>query len=154
MRNLINEILEQFEIKAQQKNIKLIHDTKSTNLQVVADKGKIHQVLSNLISNSIKYGRNGGCTIIRCHQKSPGKCLISIKDNGIGIPEKHIHRLFERFYRVDTSRSREQGGTGLGLAIVKHIIEAHGETVNVKSAPEKGTEFVFSMNSHESSLLN
>ena len=151
LKNLISEIIEQFEIKAKQKTIKLIHDERSTNLLVYADKGKIHQVLSNLISNSIKYGKKGGSTMIRCHEQLEGGCQVSIKDNGIGIAQKNINRLFERFYRVDTSRSREQGGTGLGLAIVKHIIEAHGETVNVKSAPGKGTEFVFSINSSQSS---
>jgi len=152
--DLINEIVDQFEIKSKQKNIKLIHDKQSTNLLVLADKDKINQVVSNLISNSIKYGRKGGSTIIRCHQEKSGLCRVSIKDNGIGIAEKNIHRLFERFYRVDTSRSREQGGTGLGLAIVKHIIEAHGETINVKSIPGKGTEFTFSMNADRSSSVN
>ena len=151
MSDLINELVDQFEIKSKQKNIKLIHDKQSTNLLVLGDKDKINQVMSNLISNSIKYGRKGGSTIIRCHQEKSGLCWVSIKDNGIGISEKNIHRLFERFYRVDTSRSREQGGTGLGLAIVKHIIEAHGETINVKSIPGKGTEFTFSMNSDRSS---
>ena len=81
-------------------------------------------------------GKNGGKTKISCHQSSK-KCIVSVKDNGIGIAAKNIKRLFERFYRVDKSRSRDQGGTGLGLAIVKHIIEAHNQTINVKSSVEK-----------------
>ena len=144
LKNLINEIVEQFEIKANEKRIKLIHDSNSTNIFVCADKGKISQVLSNLISNSIKYGKRGGVTKISCHQNKE-KCTVFIKDNGIGIAEKNIDRLFERFFRVDKSRSREQGGTGLGLAIVKHIIEAHKENVYVKSTIKRGTEFSFSI---------
>ena len=143
-KTLVHEIFEQFEIKAKNKKIQLIQDKKSTNIHVRADKGKIGQVLSNLISNSIKYGRHGGVTKISCHQSKMG-CLVLVKDNGIGIAEKNIKRLFERFYRVDKSRSRDQGGTGLGLAIVKHIIEAHGQSISVKSTVEKGTEFSFSI---------
>ena len=144
LKNLISEIIEQFEIKAKEKKIKLIHDSNTTNFFVCADKGKISQVLSNLISNSIKYGKRGGVTKISCHQTKE-KCIVYVKDNGIGIAEKNIDRLFERFYRVDKSRSRDQGGTGLGLAIVKHIIEAHKENVFVKSTIKKGTEFSFSL---------
>ena len=101
-------------------------------------------MLSNLISNSIKYGKNGGATTISCHQ-TEDQCFITVKDNGIGISEKNKHRLFERFYRVDKSRSREQGGTGLGLAIVKHILEAHDQYITVKSIISKGTEFTFTL---------
>ena len=144
LKTLINDIVEQFEIKSKQKKVKLIHDKKSTNFVVRADKGKISQVLYNLISNSIKYGKKNGITKISCHQ-SKSKCFISVQDDGIGIAEKNIKRLFERFYRVDKSRSREQGGTGLGLAIVKHIIEAHNQEIVVKSTLKKGTEFIFSM---------
>ena len=144
LKNLISEIVEQFEIKAKEKKIKIIHDSNTTNFFVCADKGKISQVLSNLISNSIKYGKRGGVTKISCHQMKE-KCTVYVKDNGIGIAEKNIDRLFERFYRVDKSRSRDQGGTGLGLAIVKHIIEAHKENVFVKSTIKKGTEFSFSL---------
>ncbi len=144
LKTLIAEVLEQFEIKAKKKKIKLLHDKKSTNVMVRGDKDKISQVLSNLISNSIKYGKHGGVTKLGLYQTSE-KSMVFIKDNGIGIAEKNINRLFERFYRVDKSRSREQGGTGLGLAIVKHIIEAHNQVVNVKSKVGKGTEFSFSI---------
>ena len=145
LKELISEIIEQFEIKAKKKKIQLIHDERSTDFFVHADKGKMGQVLSNLISNSIKYGKHSGYIKIKCHQ-SKEKCLVSVKDNGIGIADKNINRLFERFYRVDKSRSRDQGGTGLGLAIVKHIIEAHNQSINVKSRIQKGTEFIFSIN--------
>jgi len=149
LKELISEIVEQFDIKAQKKKIKFIHDERSTDFLVHADKGKMGQVLSNLISNSIKYGKHNGHIKIQCHQ-SKEECLVSVKDNGIGIAEKNINRLFERFYRVDKSRSRDQGGTGLGLAIVKHIIEAHNQSITVKSRIQKGTEFRFSINSSNS----
>ena len=141
--DLINEIIDQFEIKANKKSIQLINK-ESTNINVLADKNKISQVLYNLISNSIKYGKRKGKTIISCHQTKE-KIIVTVADNGIGIAEKNIKRLFERFYRVDKSRSREQGGTGLGLAIVKHIIEAHNQSITVKSKIDKGTSFSFSM---------
>lgn len=144
LKTLIDEIIDQFEIKANKKKIKLLHDKKSTNFHVKGDRGKMSQVLYNLISNSIKYGKRGGVTKISCHQ-SKETCVVSVKDDGIGIAEKNIKRLFERFYRVDKSRSRDQGGTGLGLSIVKHILEAHNQTINVKSTINKGTEFSFSI---------
>ncbi|MBF25686.1 MAG: two-component sensor histidine kinase [Flavobacteriales bacterium] len=144
LKNLINEIVDQFEIKVKDKNINLFQDKKTTNCNVYADKERIAQVLYNLISNSIKYGRKNGEIKISCHQ-SDNICLVSVKDNGIGISEKNISRLFERFYRVDKSRSREQGGTGLGLAIVKHIIEAHQQNIKIKSTLNRGTEFTFSL---------
>ena len=143
--NLVDEVIDQFEIKSNKKKITLINKKSSTDVIVVADKDKIEQVLYNLVSNSIKYGKHGGTTVISCHQSREG-CFVTVKDDGIGIAEKNIKRLFERFYRVDKSRSREQGGTGLGLAIVKHIIEAHGQTITVKSELKRGTRFMFSIN--------
>ena len=142
---LVDEVIDQFEIKSNKKKITLINKKSSTDLIVVADKDKIEQVLYNLVSNSIKYGKHGGTTVISCHQ-SREDCFVHVKDDGIGIAEKNIKRLFERFYRVDKSRSRDQGGTGLGLAIVKHIIEAHGQTIKVKSELKRGTRFSFSIN--------
>ena len=150
--DLIDEIIDQFEIKLTKKKIKLINKKESTNLIVLADKDKISQVLYNLISNSIKYGKLNGVTTISCHQ-SEKKCFVIVKDNGIGIAEKNINRLFERFYRVDKSRSREQGGTGLGLAIVKHILEAHNQSIDVKSTIDKGTKFIFSINHKKGSKM-
>ena len=144
LKSLIDEILDQFEIKANKKKIKLSHDKKSTNFHVRGDRGKMAQVLSNLVSNSIKYGKRGGVTRISCHQNKE-ECIVSVKDDGIGIAEKNINRLFERFYRVDKSRARNEGGTGLGLAIVKHIIEAHGHNIQVRSTVSKGSTFYFTL---------
>lgn len=111
---------------------------------VKADRKKIHQVLLNVIDNSIKYGKPGGYTVIKVHQLID-EVLIEITDNGHGIEEKHLPRLFERFFRADKSRSREIGGSGLGLAIVKHIIEAHQQNVHVRSTKGIGTTFSFTL---------
>lgn len=144
---LINEVYEQMELSAQNKSIKLKLNKKQDEYYLVnADKFRIRQVLLNLVSNSIKYGKQGGTTTTTL-EKQDEKIIIHISDDGIGIEEKHLPRIFERFYRVDKGRSREQGGTGLGLAIVKHIIEAHKQTISVKSTPNKGTTFTFSLES-------
>ena len=104
------------------------------------------QVLSNLIDNAIKYGRPGGSVRIE-GREIPGSDLIemAVADDGPGIPTEAAERVFERFYRVDTARSREQGGTGLGLSIVKHIIQAHGGEVRLETAPAKGAAFRFTL---------
>lgn len=116
---------------------------------VNADKFRIRQVLTNLLVNSIKYCKpTGGETSIRIYDLEDS-VKVEISDNGIGMDEKHLSRIFERFYRVDSSRSREKGGSGLGLAIVKHIIEAHGETIEVMSTPGVGTVFSFSLSKPE-----
>ena len=114
------------------------------SVYVYADKERIRQVVSNLIVNSIKYGRKGGNTLVGFYDMDEN-ILIEITDNGIGIDPEHLTRVFERFYRVDKSRSREQGGTGLGLAIVKHIIEAHHQNINVRSTYGIGTTFTFTL---------
>ena len=142
--DLVKELFEFFEIKASEKNIKLVLETKLETLFITADKEKINQVLLNLISNAIKYGKNGGHVILRV-EKGSSDSSIEIIDNGIGISEDNISRVFERFYRVDKGRSRSQGGTGLGLAIVKHIIEAHEQSINIKSEVNKGTAISFNM---------
>jgi len=114
-------------------------------IMVNADKFRIRQVLTNLLVNSIKYSKpGGGKTTIRVYELET-YIKVEVSDNGIGIDNKHLARIFERFYRVDSSRSREKGGSGLGLAIVKHIIEAHGETIEVMSTPGVGTSFGFSL---------
>lgn len=142
---LITEVFESLEIASSLKKIKLQFEKnldKSTS--VFADKKRITQVLTNLISNSIFYGSTEGYTIIRFFVIHDN-VMIEVVDNGIGIEEKHLNRIFDRFYRVDKSRSREQGGTGLGLSIVKHIIEAHNQSVSVRSKVGEGTSFTFTL---------
>ena len=142
---LVREVMEFLEPKATERNIKLLFAAEYNDTMIVrADKEKIRTVLTNLILNSIKYGVSGGRTKISFYDMDENY-LIEISDNGVGIEEKHISRLFERFYRVDKHRSRAEGGSGLGLAIVKHIIEAHDQTINVRSAPGVGSTFSFTL---------
>ncbi len=142
---LVKEVMEFLEPKASERNIKLLFAAEYNDTMIVrADKEKIRTVLANLILNSIKYGISGGRTKISFYDMDENY-LIEISDNGVGIEEKHISRLFERFYRVDKHRSRAEGGSGLGLAIVKHIIEAHDQTINVRSAPGVGSTFSFTL---------
>lgn len=145
VKDLAEEILESFEIKAKEKKIKLVleqHD--SDAIMVNCDRDKIGQVFTNLINNALNYGNEGGYVKVRFFDFED-HYLVEVADNGIGIEEKHLPRLFERFYRVDKSRSRHDGGTGLGLAIVKHIIEAHGQMINVRSTPGEGSTFSFTL---------
>ncbi len=142
---LVEEVFEAQEVRAKKREIKLLFDKKYKKpILVSADKMRIFQVLSNLITNSIYYGKAGGRTRISFTEERY-KVLVEVNDDGLGIAPNDIQRVFERFYRVDKSRSREQGGTGLGLAIVKHIIEAHNETIRVKSKLNKGSSFIFSL---------
>lgn len=142
---LVGEIIEMLEEKANQSGIKLTQRNKSgVKTKVRADKEKIRQVLVNLIDNSIKYGKREGNTFISYYDMHEN-VLIEVTDDGIGIEEKHLPRIFERFYRTDASRSRQIGGSGLGLAIVKHIIEAHQQTINVRSSSNVGTTFAFTL---------
>jgi len=147
--DIIELIEESFEIQerlANEKNIKLKFDRKySKPIIVLADKEKILEVLNNIINNSIKYGKFNGTTKVSITEIE-NKIIIEIADDGIGIEEQYLSRIFERFFRVDKSRSRESGGTGLGLAIVKHIIEAHQQTISVRSQPGVGTTFSFTLN--------
>ncbi len=141
----IKDVLEALELLAAKKGIKLQLAKKYDKpIFVKADKFRIRQVLVNLTTNSIKYGKDNGKSLITINQFDE-QVIIEIKDNGIGIAAIHLPRLFERFYRVDKGRSREQGGTGLGLAIVKHIIEAHGETIDVESTLNEGTSISFTL---------
>ncbi|QHS54598.1 sensor histidine kinase [Mucilaginibacter sp. 14171R-50] len=143
--DLIKEVFESMELKSRQHNIKLMFKQKyDEGIFVNADREKIRQVLVNLIDNSFKYGKDGGSTsvsIFTLHEQ----VLIEVTDDGIGIEEKFLPRLFERFFRTDTSRSRQIGGSGLGLAIVKHIIEAHQQTINVRSTEGMGSTFGFTL---------
>ena len=110
-----------------------------------ADSDRLQQVVSNLVDNAIKYGRRAGRVVIQGRSTGGGTVEMSVTDDGPGIPPESIDRVFERFYRVDKARSREQGGTGLGLAIVKHIVQSHGGEVRVTSELEQGTTFYFTL---------
>ena len=128
------------------KNIQLVVDSSSNqSLKVNADKEKIEQVLTNLIENSIKYGKESGTTEIVVQEVLENKLIIRITDNGIGVDNKNLERLFERFYRVDQTGNRSTGGSGLGLAIVKHIIDAHDEKIFIESELGVGSEFSFTL---------
>ena len=143
--DLFKDVLESQELRAKRKGMKLTFDSKYDKpIKVFADKERIYQLANNLVVNSINYGREKGKTVVSFMDMGDNM-LIEVTDDGIGIDEKDIPRIFERFYRVDKSRSREQGGTGLGLAIVKHIIEAHNQTINVRSSKDKGTSFAFTL---------
>ncbi|CAN5625672.1 ATP-binding protein [soil metagenome] len=145
IKELVNEVFELLEIQGKEKNVKLImNDKPDSSHYVYADRDMVRQVMVNLVVNSIKYGKKEGTTEIR-FSEDKDKVIVDIEDDGIGIEKLHLPRLFERFYRVDKSRSREQGGTGLGLAIVKHIIEAHQQYISVNSEVGKGTTFTFSL---------
>ncbi|MBR6759838.1 MAG: sensor histidine kinase [Alistipes sp.] len=148
---LAKEIAEQLEMEAAKRNVKLVvkgADSLPSSFWVVADKHFVGQVLVNLIINSINYGKEGGYTRIKFRDMLD-KILIEVEDTGVGISKEDMPRIFERFYRVDKGRSREQGGTGLGLAIVKHIVEAHGERISVRSELGVGTTFAFPLKKAE-----
>jgi len=145
LKDLVIEIFEDVKKRADQKQIKLkFKEGAAQQSKVWADREAIRQVLSNLIVNAIKYGNKDGNVILSFYEVEE-KMLIEISDSGIGIEEKHLKHLFDRFYRVNTSRSRAEGGSGLGLAIVKHILEVHGEKIFVRSTPEVGTTFGFTL---------
>ena len=143
---LIENVFELLEIKASKKGVTLTFDmTYNQPIYVHADREKIQQVISNLLVNSIKYGHPNGTTEVSVENLIKNKVIVRITDNGEGIPDEHIPRIFERFYRIDKSGSRKEGGSGLGLSIVKHIIEAHGEKIYVESVPDVGSEFSFTL---------
>jgi len=143
---LIESVFDMLEMKAAKKNISLTFDMDyNDKIMVFSDKERIQQVLANLIVNSIKYGKNGGTTEVSIENLTKDKIIIRITDNGEGIEQKNIPRLFERFYRVDKSGSRKEGGSGLGLSIVKHILEAHNEKTYVESDFGVGSEFSFTL---------
>jgi len=142
---LTNEVFEELEVKAREFNISLqVKEGFEGKFMVYGDEEKVRQVLINLIENSIKYGRQNGSTSVGFYDMEK-YILTEVSDDGKGIAEEDIPRLFERFYRVEKSRSRDRGGTGLGLAIVKHIIEAHRQSINVRSKLGFGSTFGFTM---------
>lgn len=143
--SMTEEIFDDLELKAKDKNIKLaFKEGAGQGFRVKADKNYIRQVLNNLITNSIKYGKKGGQTKISFYDMDK-IVLVEVSDNGIGIARHHLKHLFDRFYRVDKGRSRDAGGTGLGLSIVKHIIEAHNQSVHVRSTEGVGSTFGFTL---------
>ncbi len=145
VKKLVEEVYEDLEFKASEANIQLIFKQGADQpFNVLADREYIRQVLINLVNNSIKYGNPNGATKVSFYDMDKN-ILVEVADSGIGIPEKHLKHVFDRFYRVDKSRSREQGGSGLGLSIVKHIMEAHKQTINVRSTAGIGSTFGFTL---------
>jgi two-component system phosphate regulon sensor histidine kinase PhoR len=146
IQELVKDVFENLSVKAEALNIRFnIKKGCESSLTVFADKEKIRQVLTNLFENSIKYGKNNG-NIAASMYKTDGKhILIEISDDGIGINERYLPRLFERFYRTDEGRSIDVTGSGLGLSICKHIIEAHGQTIHVRSTENIGTTVGFTL---------
>ena len=143
---MIQNVFELFDMKVKKKSMTLRFDKLyEFPIFVKGDAAKIEQVLINLIENSIKYGKIGGVIMVSVGSSGKNKIAIKVKDNGEGIKKENIHRIFERFYRVDKSRSRDQGGSGLGLSIVKHIIEAHKQTITLESEYGEGSEFTFTL---------
>lgn len=143
---LVDSVFEMFEMRAQKKHITLTFDTDyNTPILVNADKERIQQVLANLVVNSIKYGQEQGTTEVSIENLIKNKVIVRVTDNGEGINNKHLPRLFERFFRVDKTGNRKVGGSGLGLSIVKHIIEAHNEKIYVESELGVGSEFSFTL---------
>lgn len=145
LKELVEEVFEELDFKAKESKVKLeFKEGASLPYKVKADRETIRQVLNNLVHNSIKYGKPDGITKVGFYDMDKN-ILVEVADNGIGIPKKHLNHVFDRFYRVDKSRSRSQGGSGLGLSIVKHIIEAHNQTINVRSTPKLGSTFGFTL---------
>ena len=144
--NLTENVFEMLEFTAKKKKIKLtVNKDKGLLTKVIADKEKIEQVLTNLIDNSIKYGKDYGTTEIVIQSLNEDKIIVRVTDNGVGFKKENYTRIFERFFRVDRSGSRSAGGSGLGLAIVKHIIDAHDEKIYVESEFGVGSEFSFTL---------
>jgi two-component system, OmpR family, phosphate regulon sensor histidine kinase PhoR len=146
IQDLVKEVFESLSMKAEEKRIRYsIKKGCESPLAVHADKEKIRQVLLNLVENSIKYGKQGGSIVASMYNTDGKHILIELSDDGIGINEKHLPRIFERFYRTEEGRSLDITGSGLGLAICKHIIEAHGQTIHVRSREDIGTTIGFTL---------
>ena len=145
LNHLIRELIDILDLEAQKKNIKIVLQTTSNQMFVQADKQKISQVLLNLISNAIYYSNRESATVTVKTKVLNNKVVVEVVDNGMGIKPEMLPRIFERFYRIESSRNRNDGGSGLGLAIVKHILEAHQENIAVESVYLEGTKFSFSL---------
>lgn len=140
---LVDDTIENMEILAQGRKFKLVNELASGTF-VMADRNRMAQVFTNLFTNAINYGKEGGHCTVKSYPLDD-RILVEVSDDGIGISKEHLPRLFERFYRVGKSRARNEGGSGLGLAIVKHIVDVHGGTITVKSAEGEGTTFAFTL---------
>jgi len=145
LRSVVHEVTESIEPLARRRQVTVSHTIAEYLPAVNGDRERIGQVVSNLIDNAVKYSKRGGHVEVGARLLPSGQVKISVVDDGIGIAPEHIERLTERFFRVDTSRSRSQGGTGLGLAIVKHILGAHGSQLMIKSSLGRGSTFGFSL---------
>jgi two-component system phosphate regulon sensor histidine kinase PhoR len=146
IQDLVKEVYESLSGKAEERNVQCtIKKGCESPLVVHADREKLRQVLTNLIENSIKYGKQDGSVVASIYKTDGKHILIEISDDGIGINEKHLPRVFERFYRTEEGRSIDVTGSGLGLAISKHIIEAHGQTIHVRSREDIGTTIGFTL---------
>ena len=143
IRALAEKVLTDLNAKAENKNVELVNDV--PELTANGDVNRLDQVIANLVDNAIKYGRAQGSVVVGGKKLDDGRLEIFVRDDGPGIPPEAIDRVFERFYRVDKARSRDQGGTGLGLSIVKHIVQAHGGDVRVESELGKGATFFFTV---------
>lgn len=143
--DLFGDVRDSLELKANENNVTLQSEDAGEVPPVYGDPERIRRVLVNLVDNAIKYNEAGGTVTIQAHPRSADEVEVSVIDDGIGIPSEHQSRLTERFYRVDKSRSRNQGGTGLGLAIVKHILAAHDRSLHVDSTPGEGSRFSFTL---------
>lgn len=146
VQDLIREVYDALSLKMEKRQIKASFKKGcEAPIQVFADKEKIRQVVTNLVENAMKYGKEGGQIVASIYQTDEERVLVEISDDGMGIAEEHLDRIFERFYRTDRGRSRNVGGTGLGLAICKHIIEAHGQSMHVRSKTDVGTTLGFTL---------
>ena len=148
IQDLLKEVYESLAIKAEERQIRcIIKKGCELPLTVYADKEKIRQVFINLVDNAIKYGKQNGTIESSFYKVDGARILVEISDDGSGISEDHLPRIFERFYRTDMARNRKVGGSGLGLSICKHIIEVHGQTIHVRSKIDVGSTFGFTLQS-------
>jgi two-component system phosphate regulon sensor histidine kinase PhoR len=143
LRLVVDKVFADFRTRAQAKEVELLNQAPDFTLR--GDPDRLEQVLANLVDNAIKYGRANGSVTVGAEQTENGLAEIYVQDDGAGIPPEALERVFERFYRVDKARSREQGGTGLGLSIVKHIVQSHGGRVWAKSGAGHGACFYFTL---------
>jgi len=143
LRPVIDKVFADLKARAESRRVTLIDD--ASDLKVYADADRLEQVLGNLVDNAIKYGREQGAVRVEARSVDNGQAEIVVRDDGPGIPAEALERVFERFYRIDKARSREQGGTGLGLSIVKHIVQSHGGRVWARSEAGSGANFYFTL---------